>query len=210
LWNAYLPHFVDLLGAELLVRVWGALLTAADRATGQRHGSAVAHQVLQSQLRARQALLRLLVHELPLESALTAQLDRFRRLLERWTDLLTGHLVKRFALGQFACQLDRALEFGEEQLADLQGRQPATVWEMYLLCARARFPDQRLPGGIDGQLRDGQLRAVLSGLPAALFDEHGAPQSARLWHQLRVLSLPDREGARSHAIGPETRFTPRM
>lgn len=199
-WRRYLPHFVDLLGAELLVRVWGAVLTATDRASRQRHAAPVARQVLQAHLKARCGLLRLLVHELSVEAPLAAQLDRFRRLLERWTDLLTGHLVKRFALAEFAFQADRATEHGADQIADLQGRQPATVWDMYLLCARARFPHQALPDGIDGQLRDGQMRSILAALPAALFDEHGAPHSARLLHQLCRASLGDCQTAGKQAV----------
>lgn len=188
-WQSTEPIIVDVLSTELLTRLWGAVLIAKDRAAGRFDAEPVARDVLLLHLDARQKVLRLLVDGPFVTLEQTARLDRLRRRIERWTDLLLGHILRKHPLGDFAFNFERALDFGEEQLQDRRGSQIQTIWELYLLCLRTSFPAEPLPEGFSGALRLEIMRAVLACFPPGMFFDEGPIKSTRIGQLLGEVGL---------------------
>ncbi|MBI3863896.1 MAG: hypothetical protein HY290_18560 [Planctomycetia bacterium] len=111
--------------------------------------------------------------------------DRLRRKIERWSDLLVGHVVRRFGLADFAYDADRALEFGDEQDREARGTRQDQIWDLYFLCLRSSFPEFILPGGVHGERRTEVCRSILSSFPESLFLGDGTMISTGL---MRILA----------------------
>jgi len=179
-WQRTEPVLVDVLAGGLVARVWGAVLTAWARSKRNSWAERIGRDSLVAQLQAHQRLLRLLVDGSCSTLERIVALDRFRRNIERWTDVFVGHLVGRYALADFAFDVERALDFGEEQLRDEQGPRWERVWDLYFLCLRSAFPDRCLPGGIHLECRDNVWLAILGCFPRDHFLEDGMLKSVRL------------------------------
>ncbi len=190
-WRRAEATLIDVLAGGLVVRVWGAVLTACDRSRRTIAAEKVARTVLSSQLQAQQRVLRLLMDGPHLTLERVIGLDRLRRKIERWTDLLVGRLVRQHALADFAFDLERALDFGEEQLHDLWGQRHNQIWDLYFVCLRSAFPDRKLPAGISGELRDELLQSILGCFPGELFLNDGALKSVGLQRLLNSGTRPE-------------------
>jgi hypothetical protein len=179
-WRRMQPLLADVLAGELVSRVWGAVLSAGDCALGQSYGEPIARNVLAQHEAVRNRALQLLLDGsgLPMDEA--ASIDLLRRRLERWTDVLVGHLVRRYALSGFAFDLERAREFGEEQLEDSWGRGDVEAWDVYLVCLRTSFFDVTLPDGRLAELREGIAQWMLAAFPRESFLDTGPMQSVGL------------------------------
>jgi hypothetical protein len=188
-WDATEPMIVDVLSTELITRLWGAVLIAKDRAAGRFDAEPVARDALLVHLDARHKVLRLLVDGPFVTLEQTARLDRLRRRIERWTDLLLGHILRKQPLGDFAFDFERSLDFGEEQLRDGPGSQIQTVWELYLLCLRTGFPALPLPEGFAGALRLEIMRSILACFPGEMFHDEGPMKTARVGRLLTDAGL---------------------
>lgn len=185
-WDLSEPLFVDILAGGMTARVWGTVLAAWARAQRSTLAERIAREALAGQLRAHEQVLRLMLDGpwLTLERALA--LDGVRRKIERWSDLFVGHLVRRYALADFAFDLERALDFGQEQLEESWGPRRERIWDLYFLCLRSTFPECRLAGGIHARRREELWAIMLSCLPREQFLDDGTLQSVRL---RRLLSL---------------------
>jgi hypothetical protein len=177
---------VDVIAGGMIARVWGAVLTARDRSRRECFGEQAARNVLSRQMQAQQAVLRLLVEGNHLAIERVVRIDRLRRTIERWTDLWLGHLIRRYALADFAYDFERATDFGEEQLRESWEPRRQQIWGLYFLCVRSSFPDSRLPGGKQGPLRRAQFQSILASFPADMFLDDGPLKSVRLQQLLRA------------------------
>jgi hypothetical protein len=172
--------FVDLLAGGLVARVWGAVLTACDRSRRTVAAERVARGVLAGQWQVQEAAARLLAESRHVTNERAGRLDRLRRTMERWTDLLLGHLVRRYAVVDFAYDLSRALDFGHEQVRDGWETRQDLIWDLHLLCLRTGFPQFQLPGGIQAIWRKKLMSSILSCLPPDLFQGDGPLLSVRM------------------------------
>ncbi|MGQ0634830.1 MAG: hypothetical protein ACT4QC_09485 [Planctomycetaceae bacterium] len=179
-WSRTQPLLADALAGDLLVRIWGAILTAADCQANVVWGGPLAKSLMECQQPVRHRVLRLLHEATPASVERLAPVDRLRRRLERWTDVLTGHLVERYGLDEFAFHPERARDFGEEQLRDSWQPQGSRVWDLYLVSLRTSFPETVLPGGRLADLRREQLQAMLAGFEDGAYDATGLLLSPRM------------------------------
>jgi hypothetical protein len=191
-WQRAEVTLVDIFAGGLAARVWGAVLTACSRARRDLPAEKIARSALAGQLRAQTGALQLLLEGPCLTGERRAGLDKLRRRIERWTDLFLGHLVGRYALGDFAYDLDRALDFGQEQLRESWGPRQNRIWDLYFLCLNSVFPDDKLPGGIQAEWREELLHSILGCFPPEMFVEEGPLKSVRLQRFLNTGTL--REG----------------
>ena len=176
LWRHAEATLVDVLAGGLIARVWGAVLTANARSQRDCDVERAARGVLAAQLKAQQEVLQLLVDGKMASSSDVEKIDQLRRKIERWTDLWLGHLVRRYALAEFAYDVERALDFGADQLTASGELAPDRIWDLYFLCVRTAFPNADLPGGIHGEWRDEIFRSMLGSFPAEAFAENTSPQ----------------------------------
>jgi hypothetical protein len=184
-WQEAEVTLVDVLAGGMIARVWGAVLTACDRSRRTVASERIARAALAGQLEAQQQVLRLMIDGPYLTLERVSSLDKLRRRIERWTDLLVGHLVKRYALGDFAFDLERALDFGDEQLRESWGPRQNRIWDLYFVCLHSAFPASRLPGGIEAEWRESLLQSILGCFPHDLFLEDGVLKSVRLQRLLK-------------------------
>jgi len=192
IWNTTEGVLVDIMVGSLLARVWGSILTASGRARHNFSAERMARDAMADQDQVHQQVLKLLIEGPYLTLERAVRLDRTRRKIERWSDVLAGHLVSRYGLADFAFDPDRALDFGEEQLREQAGTRAEQLWDLYLVCLRSAFPDIELPNNADATARQELIGAILRTLPASIFLEDGPLSSVRVQRCLNGGTL--REG----------------
>ena len=179
-WLNAQPMFVDVFAGGLISRVWGAVLTACNRKRKELAAERTARHILARHEQAQQQILRLMVDGPYLTLERVVALDRLRRKIERWSDVLVGHIVRRYGLTDFTYDSDRALDFGDEQLRHSRGPRQDQVWDMYILCLRSAFPETTLPEGVHRERRNEILKSMLNCLPESLFLGDGMMTSTAL------------------------------
>lgn len=182
----------DLLVGELVTRVAGAVLTACDRRQRLHRAEPIARSVLTVHQQCRASVLRLLLHSTCLPVDQLAELDRLRRRVERWTDMLLGPLVFHYGneLADFAFDPRRAREFGEDQCQARFGSTSRPAWSFLLAGLRSAFPS--LPGHTstnDPTLPI--LRSILALFPEDAFHPEGSIQSLQQIRVARASEQPE-------------------
>lgn len=169
LWSDLQPVISEIFVSEILTRVWGAVLTAMDQTRGTHKLEPIARNVLIGHLDARKRALELLVSDSTLTVEELRPLDTIRRRVERWTDLLLGHLVERYHVDDFAFDANRAREFGGQQLLQNSERSHEQVWLLMLIGLRSSFTND--PTSPPNELLQEELIAsILACFPASAFE----------------------------------------
>lgn len=115
-WRNSQSLFREILQTGILVRSWGAVLTAAGSYEGMQRSEAIARNVLMTYLDARKKCLELILEGADFDPQMTGRLNLFRLQTERWVDMLVGRLLPEHSVEDFAIDVDRANEFGHHQL----------------------------------------------------------------------------------------------
>ncbi|HND51897.1 MAG TPA: hypothetical protein PLV92_05855 [Pirellulaceae bacterium] len=129
----------EIVVSELLARVWTAVSVGHDRVQGAAACEPVVQNVLLAHIDLRRRLLLALIRRHAIPEGYSAPLNHLRRRVERWTDLLLGHL-------QCVCD---ASEWGFD-------RQRVEDFALDL-----RDEAGLVPGGREGQLLTSALREAL-------------------------------------------------
>jgi hypothetical protein len=106
-----LAMFEEVFTGEILARVWCGVLAAFDAARGSDYAEPVARSVLVGHLEVRCRTLTLLSNSREIPLGGLAELNRQRRLCERWTDLLLSEMVHQADLSSLAHEPARMREF---------------------------------------------------------------------------------------------------
>ncbi|MFN0198608.1 MAG: hypothetical protein ACKVT0_17820 [Planctomycetaceae bacterium] len=168
----------DVFTSEILIRIWTAILTAHDHVQKGKQTEPIARNVLIGQLQIRRYALESMVSNLgdpgtnqTIEDV--NQIDAFRRRCERWCDLLIGHLLYQFPVEEFAFDIDRARDFGEQHLQERFKNSEHVIWELVRGGARLAFPDggERTPK--ESELTSRLVEGILSGFPRQSFQSWG-------------------------------------
>ena len=192
LWEQTDAAACEVLISDMTCRVWSAILIASDRTRGVCDAEPIARHVFLRQMEARQEVLQLMVDGPGVGVDQVLHLDRLRRRLERWVDLMLGHLVVRYDVREFVFDIERSLDFGSEQLQAWNTPQHDRLWQLYLLCVRGGFGERLPPLPLHGRLRTESVRAILACFPSDAFKSEGALKSPWLARLTRDESL--REG----------------
>lgn len=108
------PLANEVFSIEVAARLLATVLAALDRVRSTPEYKPIAENTLFAIQHVRTRLLALILTGDDQHAAG----DRFRRRCERWTDLLIGPLLVRFATAVFTHDSRRSWEFGEDLLAD--------------------------------------------------------------------------------------------
>ena len=140
----------------------------------------------------RASVLRLLLHSTCLPVDQLAELDRLRRRVERWTDMLLGPLVTHYGneLADFAFDPRRARDFGAEQSQARFGTTARPAWSFLLAGLRSAFPNR--PGSVaasDPILPI--LRSIMALFPDDAFHPEGPIQSLQQTRVARASEQPE-------------------
>jgi hypothetical protein len=181
----------EILVAEVLTRVWTAVLVGYDHHRESKDAEVIARSIFIGHLEARQRTLQLLAHDPAVTTSQECMLlNRLRRRAEHWIDLLIGHLSVAEKLQEFAVHPLRAQEFAD----DLR-RQPEVLrqqsWRLTLASLRAAFRHEISASSpnadVNGQIAD----SIVGCFPPEAFDSTGLLGS--LWMARLKKSAADAE-----------------
>jgi len=173
--------FKDFFTEEMLIRVITAVLTAADKKRNQCQAEPIARSLLLSFLEVKRLALTVLVSEKHLSLESLKRINRIRRSIERWTDLFLGQFVLRFGLGEFAHDVDRSKDFGEDQTSNHNTPHPVQIWDLITAGLRISFPS-----GLTSKIGDNweqMLGAIMACYPADCFNQSATMKSL---HRIRI------------------------
>ena len=170
----------DLLVGELLTRIAGAVLTACDRRQRLQRAEPIARNLLAVHQKCRADVLRLLLHSTILPADQLGELDRLRRRVERWTDVLIGPLIAHYGddLADFAFDARRAREFAVDQMSARFRSTSQPAWSFLLAGLRSAFPDEPSTPPLKDPVLP-ILRSMLALYPEEAFQSSGQIQSLR-------------------------------
>ncbi|MCA9015996.1 MAG: hypothetical protein KDA77_11750 [Planctomycetaceae bacterium] len=167
--------FKDFFAEEMLIRVVTAMFTAADKRRNQCQAEPIARSLLLSFLDVKRLALTILVSEKQMSLETLKGINRIRRSIERWTDLFLGQLVFRFGLEDFAHDVARSRDFGEDQISNLNAPHPVQTWDLITAGLRISFP-----AGLTSQTDDHwekMLGAIIACFPAECFNNSATMKS---------------------------------
>ena len=119
-WEQHTPVMEEILVSEILTRVVAALGIGLDSQASEEEISPVTHAILLNHLEASNRVHQVMLKANGRNMVKAEQLNRVRRGIESWTDVLIGRMALRNREPlQYAIERERALEYAEE--AVLQG-----------------------------------------------------------------------------------------
>jgi hypothetical protein len=196
----------EILTSEMLTRVWTAVVVARDRRWSGDSAEPVARSVLAAHMEARQRALSLLLRGEGFSTQQAAALDRLRRRVERWTDVLLGGLLHLWDVREFAIDPERAEDFGIDlarQRSHPGGRQ---AWRMTLVSLRGAFQAGLSPISSNPDSNARITASILGCFQGELFDSTGLFQS--LWMMRLSANASDAQGMITELLGPSSEVSP--
>ena len=109
-----LPALEEILVSELLTRIWTAAAVAHDENRSDENLAPIARNIWRSHLDARRRLLQFMADGRAIEPEQAEPLDRLRRRIERWNDMLLAHLSPLIDTSEFAFDAPRARDFADD------------------------------------------------------------------------------------------------
>jgi hypothetical protein len=113
-WPRVLPVLEEILASELLTRIWTAAAVAHDENRSDENLAPIARNIWLSHLDVRRRVLALIAEGQVITPERGQPLDRLRRRLERWSDMLLAHLSPLIDTAEFAVDAARARDFADD------------------------------------------------------------------------------------------------
>jgi hypothetical protein len=173
----------EILISEMLTRIWSCVLTALDYSAGSGEAQPIAASVMAGHLEASNRVLSLISYKPHTAHGADSELNRLRRLTERWTDLLLGSLGTQVHGANFAHDPTRLEEFSR----DLSGRQEPEVrrkiWDLIISSLRTSLAAHIRGPAPNHDLNSRLAGAILACFPVNVFD------ATSIYHSLWNLRL---------------------
>ena len=173
----------EILISEMLTRVWSSIITSLDSAIGASEAHPVAASVMAGQLDATNRVLDLISLERTNSNAPDSDLNRLRRMTQRWTDLLLGGLLGVCEISAFVHDANRAREFADDFGRARQPTIRQQAWALLTTSLRTAFGSCLCDESPNGDLNARIAGSIVACFPADLFDSTGA------FHSLWMLRL---------------------
>jgi hypothetical protein len=194
------PLLEEIFLAEMVLRVWTAILYAYDRRRGISEAEPIAQNVLVSHLEVRTRALVLLVHSPLLAGEEAVLLNRMRRRMERWTDLLLGHLHADYDVAELGFDAARVVEFATDLGGKPQSANHRKAWGLTLAALRLAFERGLADVSPNPSANHDIAASVLACFPAGLFESTGMLRS--LWLVRLTRSADDAQGLIADLLDP--------
>lgn len=180
-WPAIEVVVQEILVSEMLTRVWSAIMVCHDEEQQSDELSAIAYSTFLSQVEARNRALRLIVVSQTSDPEWFEKMNKLRRKVERWTDMLLGHLPNSKVAMEFGFEPNRVKDFSNER----RSTSDAELRQKHPIFTAALFQDlQQSCGKFPANPSSNReiVSGVLSCFSADRFDSTGLPKSAQqLW-----------------------------
>jgi hypothetical protein len=190
----------EIFTSEMLTRVWTAVLVARDRRHRSDTAEPLARSVLTAHLEARRRALALLLDREGFSTAQAAALDRLRRRVERWTDVLLGGLLHLWDVREFAIDAERVEDFAADLAHERSHASGRQAWRMTLVSLRGAFQSGLSPIAANPDANARITASILGSFPGELFDSTGVFQS--LWMMRLAANASDAQGMITDLLGP--------
>jgi hypothetical protein len=191
--------FDEIFRGEILARVWAGMLVAVDTQRRTEHAGPAARSVLSGHLEVRQRTLSLwsTTRQLPLGAIV--ELNRQRRMCERWTDLLLAEMAHAASVVEFAHDPVRMRDFAADVPQSPRGGYGRTRQALLQASLRAAFHPPA-PGLAPNADLNRQIAAgVLGCFHPELFDGAGVLRSA--WFARLLVAADDAEAMLDEYLG---------
>ncbi|QDU31825.1 hypothetical protein ETAA8_69850 [Anatilimnocola aggregata] len=179
----------EVLASELLTRVFTAMCAGHDRASGHVELEPIAHSILLGHLEARNCALQWMVTGEGIDLKRAVDCNRFRRRIERWTDMLLGRMAAYCDPTPLAFEPERAIDFSED--FDCSQSSNEFAWSLALAATRASFQTLTQPT-FHADLNREVASSVLGCLGTDVFDSLGLGRS--LWLERLSRTASDTQG----------------
>lgn len=189
----------EILVAELLTRVWSSVLLARDAFHHQNACEQLARHVFLGQMEARGEILKLLTDPSRLPPRQSIVVDRLRRRVERWTDVLVGPIVHQFNVTDFAFDGERAKDHGRTQSPAALNSVNLALGQLTLIGLSHAIPRTTHTDRTRAALDLSVARSVLSALPQEAVQRHYPSLNPDL-------AANNDAGFPSHSLTSEVRF----
>lgn len=164
------PLLEEIFASELLTRLWTAVACGYDAARGRAECEPIARSIWSGHLEARHRLLTLLADGRVISLPEALRLNKVRRRIERWTDLLLGYLSRVTPITEFCFEPDRARDFAHELDEPASGALRSVREQLVLVSLRASLEGCLSPGSGNRDLNRRIGGAIVQALAAAHLD----------------------------------------
>ncbi len=176
-WPAIKIVVEEILLSELLTRVWTAVATNFDQIRNTSCFEPIAKSVWIGHLEARNRALTLILRGQEKQISEAVALNRLRRRVERWTDLVLSHLHLEFDVSDFAADPARLRDFTEDLRQEKAEDQAS--WDILALSLRSAFRVHKGSATANPDLNEQIAAGIMSFFPGDLFEATGVMHS--LW-----------------------------
>ncbi|MBS0208509.1 MAG: hypothetical protein JSS27_06095 [Planctomycetes bacterium] len=169
----------ELITSDVLLRVWSTLVVTVARTRPGTERERETQDLFHAHQLAAQQVYAALLDESLVASHDALSLNRLRRRVEGWADVLVGHLISVGCVDLFAPHRDRAIEFSRE--ARNQSEQEPQAWRLVLASLRLAFRPAA------GRAPHAALNAEIAAAIVSVFESHllaSNPSFASLGHSL--------------------------
>jgi hypothetical protein len=186
------PLLEEIFLAEMVLRVWTAILVSYDRRRGISEAEPIAQNVLANHLEIRTRALVLLVHSPLLGAEEAVLLNRMRRRSERWTDLLLAHLDAKYRISHFGFDAARVQEFSSDLGSRPYSGTRRKAWNLTLAALKLAFHHGLTGRSPNPDANHEIAAAILACFPADAFESTGILRS--LWMVRLSRTTDDAQG----------------
>lgn len=204
-WRFLRPMLDEILLSETLTRVWAAIGSALDGRRAESAVEPIARSALIGHLEARNRALQLIVfgHGLGADDAIA--LNRLRRRVERWTDLMLGYVLLEYPAHEFAFDRARAADFAEDLRHERQSGTDSQAWQLVHSSLQVAFDKESRQAAASADLNQQIAGAVMGCLGDDLFDTLGLLKSR--W-QIRLSQVAnDTQGMLTEILSTEPLYS---
>jgi hypothetical protein len=191
-WTRVRPVLEEILASELLTRLWTAACVAYDNSRDEEELAPIARNLMSGHLEARCRLLHLLADGRAIELTEAVELNRIRRRVERWCDMLLAHVGRDVDISQFAFEPERAAEFADDFAFEAVNSQRQFTCQLILSSLRAAFQTCLADGGPNHDLNRRIGASILGCFREELFDATGLVKP--LWVERLSVTADDAQG----------------
>ncbi len=177
-WQAVRPIIEEVLASELLTRVWTAVMTAHDQQHGTSECEPIVRSVLIGHREARNRAMNIMVYGRGFSVEEGVVLNRLRRRVERWTDMLLGRLIQRYDVDSLAFDPQRAREFAADLRFEQKHFPRDHAWNLALASLRATFQTGLSDVAPNADLNQRIANSIWAFFPEEGFDSIGLPKSS--------------------------------
>ena len=159
-----------ILVGEILNRVWVTTLISWDRRYNTKCAEPIARNVMLGHMLTRHQVLSVIQKSGWVNDEQRHRIEQVNRRVQRWSDMLTSHLLHRYDLWDLAYDEDRARDFADSNLRQNINDPKSRVWNLILVGLRLAFPDRGNDTVLTTDLDREIIRAVIATFPARMLN----------------------------------------